>query len=193
MNSVYIHRRSDNGEIFYIGTGVKDRPYEKEGRTKHWGKVANEIGYEVEVVADGLEHDYALMLEAKLINQFKPSQFLVNKSPGNINKFPIYGITICRELMVMRDGEDVKQRGFNLQCVSSVINGNYKHDNYLCIQWFRCLDATSLNHLIELKGQTEIQSCNFFDSVRFQGVRDKINFNSIINDNRLMSVISYTI
>lgn len=166
---------------------------QKKGRSKHWEKVANEIGYEVEVVVDGLEHDYALMLEAKLINQFKSSQFLVNKSPGNINKFPIYGITICRELIVMGGGEDLEHRGFNLQCVSSVINGNYKHDNYLCIKWFRCLDTTSLNHLIELKGQTEIQSCNFFDSVRFQGVRDKINFNSIMNDNRLMSVISHTI
>ena len=193
MNSVYIHRRADNGEIFYIGTGVKDRPYQMDGRNKSWKAVVKDVGYKVEIVEEGLEIDYALMLEARLIHQLKDSKFLTNKSPGNINKFPIYGITMGKNLIVMCGEDDVIGRGFNLDCISSSIKGSYKYDDsYMAIKWHRCLDEASLNHLIDLNHEIENNKEAFFFH-KYQCGMDREKFNAIINDERLKALINYKI
>ena len=65
---VYLHRRDDNNNIFYVGMGVSSRPYDKRGRNKHWNRVVNKAGYRVDIVADGLTKDAACELEMFIIS-----------------------------------------------------------------------------------------------------------------------------
>jgi hypothetical protein len=49
MPMVYLHKRIDNGRVFYIGIGKNEkRAYTKYGRNSHWNNVANVSGYDIE-------------------------------------------------------------------------------------------------------------------------------------------------
>lgn len=41
---VYVHRRKDNNEIFYVGKGTGSRYKTVKGRNKKWNKIYNEVG-----------------------------------------------------------------------------------------------------------------------------------------------------
>ena len=71
---VYEHL-DHTGEVFYVGSGVKGRPYEINKRTTAWKtKAAN--GWTVNIVKTGLVKDEAQALEQELIG--KHSKTLVN-------------------------------------------------------------------------------------------------------------------
>ena len=70
MNKVvYIHRKKTNGEIFYIGIGNPDRPYQKYAacRSVVWHRVVNKYGYDIEVIRKDLTKQDALNIEMDLI------------------------------------------------------------------------------------------------------------------------------
>jgi hypothetical protein len=69
-NVVYLHRRKDNGEIFYVGIGKKNRPYSKSKRNKFWNAVAEKCGWSVEIICEGLSWDDACKKEIELIKQY---------------------------------------------------------------------------------------------------------------------------
>jgi len=54
MFYIYFHRKSDTGEVFYIGKGQKkykyDRAYMKENHNKWWKNIVNKHGYIVEII-----------------------------------------------------------------------------------------------------------------------------------------------
>jgi DNA-binding transcriptional regulator YiaG len=66
---VYIHRRNDTGQIFYIGEGsVKyKRPYQKSKRNPLWTNITNKHGYTVEIWSYWSNQDQAWTEEIKLI------------------------------------------------------------------------------------------------------------------------------
>ena len=45
---VYVHKRNDNGSIFYVGKGKGYRSKSKSGRSKHWFNIVNKHGYTIE-------------------------------------------------------------------------------------------------------------------------------------------------
>jgi len=52
MYKVYVHRRSDNDEIFYVGYGKNSRPYQKSrGRNTDWHVINDTVGSYAEVIA----------------------------------------------------------------------------------------------------------------------------------------------
>ena len=52
MNKVYIHRRKDTNEIFYVGHGAHARPWSYlRGRSQAWQAIYNQAGVVVEVIA----------------------------------------------------------------------------------------------------------------------------------------------
>lgn len=65
MYYIYLHKRKDNGVVFYIGRGVKDRA--KRGakvRNSKWKEICGEAGgFEVEYIAQNLSLKEAIELE----------------------------------------------------------------------------------------------------------------------------------
>ena len=67
---VYIHRKKDDGEIFYVGIGLPKRPYDVKKRNKFWKYVVNKHGYNVEILYDGLSWKSARDIEIQLIQKY---------------------------------------------------------------------------------------------------------------------------
>jgi hypothetical protein len=65
MAVVYLHKRKDNNEVFYIGIGndIKRAFDIKNRKNKHWKKVVNKYGHIVEIIKDNLSWDEACELE----------------------------------------------------------------------------------------------------------------------------------
>lgn len=64
---VYIHRRNHDGTAFYVGKGLKYRPYQKSGRSSWWHRIVNKYGYTVEIVIENLQEWAAFEIEKDLI------------------------------------------------------------------------------------------------------------------------------
>jgi len=76
---VYLHRRLDTSEVFYIGHGNNKRAYSKE-RNKDWLKTVEvSDGYSVEFIADSLSKIEAKAIENKWLNNPDITWNLVNK------------------------------------------------------------------------------------------------------------------
>ena len=72
---VYVHRRNDNNEIFYVGKGVGKRAWIKNREyNEHWTRVVNKHGYSVEIVqlfdteTEAYEFERSLIAEIGLDN-----------------------------------------------------------------------------------------------------------------------------
>lgn len=86
MALVYRHIKPC-GEVFYIGIGVsKKRAYSKYGRNKHWNNVVNKYGYEVQILTNNIDYEFAKEVERNLISYYgrKDLKFgnLVNMTDG---------------------------------------------------------------------------------------------------------------
>ena len=69
MFYVYLHRRLDTNEVFYIGKGTKKRAWDRDSRkTQKWKDIVNSVGYSVEIYRDNLTEQEADLLETELIN-----------------------------------------------------------------------------------------------------------------------------
>jgi hypothetical protein len=72
MAMVYLHRRKDNNEVFYVGIGndIK-RAYEIKNRTnKHWIGIVNKHGHTVEIVVQDVSWEEACIIEKDLIKKY---------------------------------------------------------------------------------------------------------------------------
>ncbi len=184
---VYLHRRADNNEVMYVGSGISSRPYEVQGRTKIWEATTKKFGYEVEIVGSGLDDDYALMLEAHLIHKFKANGFLVNRKPGFISKFPIYGLGLTNSIRIINNGDG---RGLNVDAINASIHGRKDiYSSYMGVKWDRCIDLEGYNLMLELckmaGTNTSCYGVHFYDSF------DRVEFDKIINNNRCMEIFQH--
>ena len=86
MKVVYIHKRRDNGEVFYVGMGNRDRAYTDKGRNYLWKYVSKVYGINVEIVKDGLTKEEALKLESQLIDEYGRTEItnLIGGSKGDL-------------------------------------------------------------------------------------------------------------
>lgn len=70
---IYLHRRLDTGQVFYVGKGTRtarkkyERAYAKENRNKIWQRVTAKTDFTVEIVADFFTEPDAFALERELI------------------------------------------------------------------------------------------------------------------------------
>ena len=72
---VYIHKKADTKEIFYVGIGNQlkyKRAYEltKTRRSKEWTQVFEKHGVEVEIYADNLTRKQAIEIEISIIDKY---------------------------------------------------------------------------------------------------------------------------
>lgn len=87
MAIVYQHRRLDNNKVFYIGISKnKKRAYSKEYRNNHWYNIVNKVGYDVDILIEGLTWNEACIKESELIKQYGRADLnegtLVNMTDG---------------------------------------------------------------------------------------------------------------
>ncbi|CAB4121893.1 Nuclease associated modular domain 3 [uncultured Caudovirales phage] len=80
---IYCHLRNDTNEIFYIGKGQKNRPYDSNGRNKHWKNIASKHGFTVQILSYFESEIDAYNEEKKLIAKYKSLGFaLANLTDG---------------------------------------------------------------------------------------------------------------
>lgn len=77
---IYVHKRKDNGVVFYLGKGTKCRAFRKEKyRNKEWKQVVNEAGgFDVEFLYENLTNEEALAIELQLLNSPSSAWELIN-------------------------------------------------------------------------------------------------------------------
>lgn len=66
---VYIHRRADDGKVFYVGKGTLGRAWQRGSkRNEHWRRTVEKHGFTVELVETGYQDWYAQEREIELIS-----------------------------------------------------------------------------------------------------------------------------
>lgn len=72
MAVVYLHRRKDNNEVFYVGIGndIKRAFDTKNRKNKHWKNIVTKYGYIVEIVEENLSWFDACIKEKELIKNY---------------------------------------------------------------------------------------------------------------------------
>jgi len=78
---VYVHRRKDTQEIFYVGQGTETRAYSKFSRNKQWHNIANTFSYNVEFLQKNLSKQEALKQEKHYISLY--SNLVNNKTASS--------------------------------------------------------------------------------------------------------------
>ena len=97
MFYTYVHIRSDNDQVFYVGKGKDDRMQSKRSRNKHWHNIVAKVGYRVEYVglwfteAEAYDHEKSLIAYyrsqgARLCNQTIGGEGVVGLSHSNESK-----------------------------------------------------------------------------------------------------------
>lgn len=84
---VYLHRRTTDNSVFYVGMGSLKRAYNKQ-RSKWWWNIVNKNGYTVEIYKDELTQEEAFEIEIELIEKFgridTKTGILINRTKGGI-------------------------------------------------------------------------------------------------------------
>ena len=76
---VYLHKRKDNGIVFYIGHGRLNRAWTMRNRNTEWyATVDVALGFSVDYLADSLTKDEAVKTEGYLLENPQESWQLVN-------------------------------------------------------------------------------------------------------------------
>ena len=71
MAYVYLHKRLDKNEVFYIGIGKNiERAYSKHNRNQYWKNIVSKTNYQVEIVASDLSWEDACKMEIELISKY---------------------------------------------------------------------------------------------------------------------------
>lgn len=78
---VYKHINLETNKTFYIGKGLKTRPYSKFHRNKYWNNIVNKFGYKIHIIKNNLTNVEACDLEYKLICLYKR----YNLAEANLN------------------------------------------------------------------------------------------------------------
>lgn len=66
---VYLHKRNDTGEVFYVGKGKGRRAYVSHGRSSLWTHIAKKHGFTVEIVQSELTEAEAFAGEVEVIKR----------------------------------------------------------------------------------------------------------------------------
>lgn len=87
MAIVYQHRRKDTNEVFYIGVGkIKYRSISLAGRNNDWKNIYNTVGFEADILYEGISKKDAYNVEKGLIESYGRKDLgignLVNRTQG---------------------------------------------------------------------------------------------------------------
>jgi hypothetical protein len=130
---VYLHRRKDTGQIFYIGIGVRRRAYQKIHRNDMWHNVVNKYGYTIEIIHRNLTQEEAFDIEIKLIKKYGRRDlglgYLVNMTDGGEGKVNCICSEEQKELLIKVNGEKLGRKVYLYELYSDeVLTFNAKRD-----------------------------------------------------------------
>jgi hypothetical protein len=78
---VYVHKRADDGSVFYVGKGSGSRRWkDKHGRNIHWNRIVKKHGFTAEIVYNNIPEEEAFKLEKSMIAQYGT----INKKNGKL-------------------------------------------------------------------------------------------------------------
>ncbi len=111
MAYIYIHRRLDNNEIFYIGVGLSikkgyNRAKDKNNRNKFWEKIVKKYGFTYEILHDNLKPEEALKKEQELISLHGRR----NKGKGNLVNLTDGGEGTTNHIKSKKEIENIRKR-----------------------------------------------------------------------------------
>lgn len=66
---VYVHKRKDTDQIFYVGKGKNKRYLSLSGRNLHWKNTCNKYGWYAVIIKYCIDEDEALELEESMITE----------------------------------------------------------------------------------------------------------------------------
>ena len=90
---VYLHKRADNGTVYYIGSGVKNkREYHFSNRSKDWHAIHDNYGTIVEIYKDNLTVNEARDLEEQLILSQEYKDIVNKKPPVKVSKIDVNSV-----------------------------------------------------------------------------------------------------
>jgi hypothetical protein len=83
---VYLHKKSSNGDVFYVGKGSGNRAWRFNQRSKLWKNIVKKHGVTVEIFESSIQEWYAFELEINLIAYYGRMQLgegkLINFTDG---------------------------------------------------------------------------------------------------------------
>ena len=79
---VYVHKRLDTGQPFYVGKGSSNRATSKKDRNPYWHHIVAKAGYQSIIIQSGLTHQQALNGEKFTIAALRKFYKLVNLTDG---------------------------------------------------------------------------------------------------------------
>lgn len=95
---VYIHKRLDTGQPFYVGKGSGNRATSKKDRNLFWQQIVAKAGYESIIIQSSLTHKQALNAEKFTIAALRKVYHLANLTDGGDggnglkgSNHPLYG------------------------------------------------------------------------------------------------------
>jgi hypothetical protein len=112
---VYLHKRKDTGEVFYVGSGNAKRPFVlvKGQRGKGWDEVFSKTSVDVEVLFEGLTKDEATLKEAEVMLEMKKTFKLANAATPSLvrtltrDMFPSFSYSEEYHSGLLREGKGV--------------------------------------------------------------------------------------
>ena len=83
MFYTYIHTRKSDGQVFYVGKGVRNRATSSHGRSTYWARVSSKHGFVTNILAHWPTEEEAFLHEKFLIACFNDMHApLVNMTLG---------------------------------------------------------------------------------------------------------------
>ena len=118
MAVVYLHRKLDTEEVFYIGIGISiKRSYSSKSRNVYWKNTVNKHGYTIEILYENITWEEACIIEIDLIRQYGRKDIgngtlvnLTDGGEGNANMSEITKNKISKSLFGKLQSSETKEK-----------------------------------------------------------------------------------
>lgn len=149
-SAVYIHSDID-GRVFYVGCGINDRPFRKEGRCKEW-HIRSKSGFNVEIIEEYDKKYTATNIESLLIEYF----IRKNGRDSLVNKLRTtkYIYALKREHVTEKINDIIKDYVFFDENGHIKFNDNDKRSNSEISDFIKKTNMSAIDGLIEFFGSS---------------------------------------
>jgi NUMOD3 motif len=154
---VYVHRRADDGRVFYVGKGSHPhRSSDRSSRNPHWQRIVEKHGLAIEIVAKFETDQLAQQCERDLIAHYG-RELLANLTDGGDGCAGINPTAQTRAKLsdaAKRPRSDAWVRSIRLARKAGGNGGVVRHGDKLSREWRDSLAAAKVGTLNPMYGKT---------------------------------------